>query len=106
MADLQKIVDDLSKLTVIEAAELANLLEEKWGKEIPAPGLSDEELKRARADLEVWCTPKAFFDKVGVLAKKTTPKEWFNMPRLRFLRAERVNDFGTPGVISLVSKRV
>jgi hypothetical protein len=86
MADLQKIVDDLSKLTVIEAAELANLLEEKWGKEIPAPGLSDEELKRARADLEVWCTPKAFFDKVGVLAKKTTPKEWFNMPRLRFLR--------------------
>jgi large subunit ribosomal protein L7/L12 len=31
MADLAKIVDDLSKLTVIEAAELAKLLEEKWG---------------------------------------------------------------------------
>ena len=31
MADLQKIVDDLSSLTVIEAAELAKLLEEKWG---------------------------------------------------------------------------
>jgi large subunit ribosomal protein L7/L12 len=31
MADLQKIVDDLSKLTVLEAAELAKLLEEKWG---------------------------------------------------------------------------
>ncbi len=31
MADLAKIVDDLSKLTVLEAAELAKLLEEKWG---------------------------------------------------------------------------
>ncbi len=31
MADLQKIVDDLSKLTVMEAADLAKMLEEKWG---------------------------------------------------------------------------
>ncbi|MFD0848494.1 50S ribosomal protein L7/L12 [Sphingosinicella sp.] len=31
MADLQKIVDDLSALTVLEAADLAKLLEEKWG---------------------------------------------------------------------------
>src|SRR5205823_14841268 len=31
MADLQKLVDDLSKLTVLEAADLAKLLEEKWG---------------------------------------------------------------------------
>ena len=31
MADLQKIVDDLSALTVLEAAELAKMLEEKWG---------------------------------------------------------------------------
>lgn len=31
MADLQKIVDSLSALTVIEAAELSKLLEEKWG---------------------------------------------------------------------------
>src|ERR1700728_538983 len=31
MADLQKIVDDLSSLTVLEASELAKLLEEKWG---------------------------------------------------------------------------
>ena len=31
MADLSKIVDDLSKLTVLEAAELAKMLEEKWG---------------------------------------------------------------------------
>jgi|SRR6201982_3266823 large subunit ribosomal protein L7/L12 len=31
MADLQRIVEDLSKLTVLEAADLAKMLEEKWG---------------------------------------------------------------------------
>jgi large subunit ribosomal protein L7/L12 len=37
MANLDSIVDDLSKLTVIEAAELATLLEEKWGVSAAAP---------------------------------------------------------------------
>ena len=37
MADLNKIVDDLSTLTVIEAAELSKLLEEKWGVSAAAP---------------------------------------------------------------------
>ena len=37
MADLAKIVDDLSSLTVIEAAELSKLLEEKWGVSAAAP---------------------------------------------------------------------
>jgi len=37
MADLQRLVDDLSKLTVIEAAELSKLLEEKWGVSAAAP---------------------------------------------------------------------
>ena len=37
MADLQKIVDDLSGLTVLEASELAKLLEEKWGVSAAAP---------------------------------------------------------------------
>jgi large subunit ribosomal protein L7/L12 len=37
MADLNKIVDELSSLTVIEAAELAKLLEEKWGVSAAAP---------------------------------------------------------------------
>jgi large subunit ribosomal protein L7/L12 len=37
MADLQKIVDELSSLTVLEAAELAKLLEEKWGVSAAAP---------------------------------------------------------------------
>ena len=37
MADLGKIVDDLSALTVLEAAELSKLLEEKWGVSAAAP---------------------------------------------------------------------
>jgi len=37
MADLNKIVDDLSALTVLEAAELSKLLEEKWGVSAAAP---------------------------------------------------------------------
>ncbi len=37
MADLAKIVDELSTLTVLEAAELAKLLEEKWGVSAAAP---------------------------------------------------------------------
>jgi large subunit ribosomal protein L7/L12 len=37
MADLTKLVDDLSSLTVIEAAELAKMLEEKWGVSAAAP---------------------------------------------------------------------
>ena len=37
MADIEKIAEDLSSLTVLEAAELATLLEEKWGVSAAAP---------------------------------------------------------------------
>jgi large subunit ribosomal protein L7/L12 len=37
MADLEKIADDLSSLTVLEAAELSKMLEEKWGVSAAAP---------------------------------------------------------------------
>jgi len=37
MADLEKLVDELSNLTVMEAAELSKLLEEKWGVSAAAP---------------------------------------------------------------------
>ena len=37
MTDLNKIIDDLSKLTVVEAAELSKQLEEKWGVSAAAP---------------------------------------------------------------------
>ena len=37
MSDLSKIIDQLSKLTVVEAAELSKQLEDKWGVTAPAP---------------------------------------------------------------------
>ena len=37
MADIEKIAEDLSSLTVMEAADLAKLLEEKWGVSAAAP---------------------------------------------------------------------
>ena len=37
MSDLNKIIDDLSKLTVVEAADLSKQLEEKWGVSAAAP---------------------------------------------------------------------
>src|SRR5215217_7752167 len=43
MADLSKIVDELSSLTVLEAAELAKLLEEKWGVSAAAAAAAAEE---------------------------------------------------------------
>ena len=40
MADLEKIVDELSQLTVMEAAELSKILEEKWGVSAAAPAMA------------------------------------------------------------------
>ena len=56
MANLEKIVDDLSSLTVMEAAELSNLLEEKWGVYAAAPvavaaaGAGDGAVAEAESD--------------------------------------------------------
>ena len=43
MADLQKLVDELSKLTVLEAAELSKKLEEAWGVSAAAPVVEKDE---------------------------------------------------------------
>ena len=40
MADLNKIIDELSKLTVVEAADLSKQLEEKWGVKASAPDIA------------------------------------------------------------------
>ena len=58
MTDLNKMVDDLSKLTVMEAAELSKLLQDKWGVSAAAPiavaaagaGAAGEEQKAAEKD--------------------------------------------------------
>ena len=62
MADLNKIVEDLSSLSVIEAAELSKLLEEKWGVSAAAPvavaaantaGGGTEEATEEKSEFEV-----------------------------------------------------
>ena len=60
MADLDKIVKDLSSLTVIEAAELSKLLEEKWGVSAAAPvavaaasAATSDEAAEEKSDFEV-----------------------------------------------------
>src|SRR5476651_917775 len=49
MADLAKIVDELSALTVLEAAELSKLLEEKWGVSAAAPAAAAAPVAAAAA---------------------------------------------------------
>ncbi len=58
MADLQKIADDLSKLSVIEAAELSKLLEEQWGVSAAAPAAVAGAAPAAEAAAE----EKEYFD--------------------------------------------
>ena len=50
MADLNKIVDELSKLTVVEAAELSKQLEEKWGVTAAAPAAAAPTASAAPAE--------------------------------------------------------
>ena len=52
MADLAKIVEDLSKLTVLEAAELSKMLEEKWGVSAAAPAAAAAAAGPAAAAVE------------------------------------------------------
>ena len=65
MADLQRLVDDLSKLTVLEAADLAKMLEEKWGVSAAAPvavaaagggGAAPAEVAEAKTEFDVILT--------------------------------------------------
>tara|TARA_Y100000589_G_C27100785_1_gene607977 strand:- start:601 stop:981 length:381 start_codon:yes stop_codon:yes gene_type:complete len=50
MADLQKIADDLSGLTVLEASELTKILEEKWGVSAAAPVMAAPAAGQAGGD--------------------------------------------------------
>ena len=64
MTDLNKIIEDLSKLTVVEAAELSKQLEEKWGVSAAvaaAPAAAGEAAGEAKSEFTVFLT--AFGDK-------------------------------------------
>lgn len=60
MADLKKIVEELSSLTVMEAAELSKMLEESWGVSaaaavaVAAPGGAAAEAVEAKTEFDVW----------------------------------------------------
>jgi len=70
-ADLEKIVEELSELSVLEAAELVSLLEEKWGVSAAAPVAVAAAGGAAGADEEA-AAEKTEFD---VVIKETGPKK-------------------------------
>jgi large subunit ribosomal protein L7/L12 len=70
MADLEKIVEDLSSLTLLEAAELTKMLEEKWGVSAAAPVAGMMAMPGAAAAEEV--EEKTEFD---VVLKEIGPKK-------------------------------
>ena len=64
MADLNKMIDELSKLTVVEAADLSKQLEEKWGVTAAAPAAAAPAVGAAapveeKTDFTIFC--KVFF---------------------------------------------
>jgi large subunit ribosomal protein L7/L12 len=67
MADLTKIVDELSSLTVLEAAELSKMLEEKWGVSAAAPvaAAAPAAAGAAAAEVEVQTEFTVILAKVG-----------------------------------------
>ena len=79
MADLNKIVDDLSSLTVLEAAELSKLLEEKWGVSAAAPvavaaapgGTGSEATAEEKTDFDV-VLAEAGSNKIAVIKEVRT----------------------------------
>ncbi len=79
MADLDKIVEDLSSLTVIEAAELSKKLEEKWGVSAAAPvaavaavaGAGNEDAAEEKTEFEVFLS-EAGSNKIAVIKEVRT----------------------------------
>ena len=71
MADLNKLMDELSELSVLEAAELVKMLEEKWGVSAAAPVAVAAAGPAAVADAEP-AEEKTEFD---VVIKETGPKK-------------------------------
>ncbi|MDR1208226.1 MAG: 50S ribosomal protein L7/L12 [Holosporales bacterium] len=75
MADLAKIVDELSGLTVLEAAELSKLLEEKWGVSAAAPvavaAVAAAAEAEVKTEFDVWLD-EAGANKINVIKEVRT----------------------------------
>lgn len=107
MADLQKIVDDLSELTLLEAAELTKLLEEKWGVSAAAPmAMGMMAMPGAAAEVEEEEEQTEF----DVILKEIGPKKINVIKEVRALTALGLKEAkavvdGAPGpVMEAVSK--
>ena len=71
MADLNKIVDDLSALSVIEAAELSKLLEEKWGVSAAAPTAGEAAPAEEKSEFDI-VLAEAGSNKIAVIKEVRT----------------------------------
>jgi large subunit ribosomal protein L7/L12 len=106
MANLEKLVDDLSDLTLLEAAELTKLLEEKWGVSAAAPMAMGMMPSGAAAEAEE-AEEKTEFD---VILKEIGPKKINVIKEVRALtalglkEAKEVVDSAPSTVMEAVSK--
>ena len=85
MADLEKIVEELSQLTVLEAAELTKLLEEKWGVSAAAPAAVMAAVPGAGAAAAEEAEEKTEFD---VMLKEIGAKKIQVIKAVRGLRSD------------------
>jgi large subunit ribosomal protein L7/L12 len=104
MADLEKIVEDLSSLTLLEAAELTTMLEEKWGVSAAAPMAGMMPMAAAAAEEE---EEKTEFD---VVLKEVGPKKINVIKEVRALtslglkEAKDVVDGAPSTILEAISK--
>jgi large subunit ribosomal protein L7/L12 len=104
MADLEKIVEDLSSLTLLEAAELTKMLEEKWGVSAAAPVAGMMPMAAAAAEEE---EEKTEFD---VVLKEVGPKKINVIKEVRALtslglkEAKDVVDGAPSTILEAISK--
>lgn len=107
MADLEKIVEELSNLTLMEAAELTELLEEKWGVSAAAPAAGMMAMAGAPGAVAEEAEEKTEFD---VILKEIGPKkinvikEVRAMTNLGLREAKEVVDGAPSTILEAVSK--
>lgn len=110
MADLEKIADQLGKLTILEAAELTKILEEKWGVSAAAPTAVMAAAPGAAAEVAAEAEEKTEFD---VTLKEVGDKKIQVIKAVRTLRsdlglkeAKQLVDESPAKVLEAVSKEM
>ena len=86
MADLAKLVDELSALTVLEAAELSKLLEEKWGVSAAAPVTAASPVRLTPAEADSLTQ--------AILKDRADTEQWLKSGETSYLATVQRVDFG------------